>query len=122
MPTVSGEPRPRIWIDAQLPPALAAWLSYEGVEAKHVVDCGLLSADDSSIFGAAREAGVTAIMTKDHDFVRLLETLGPPPRVLLITLGNVRNADLRLIVLASWPEVRAFLASGDALIEIGRRA
>ena len=60
----------RVWVDAQLPPALARWLAEEhGVEAAHVEDLGLLRAADPAIFDAARAADVV-VVTKDTDFVQ----------------------------------------------------
>ena len=39
------------WIDAQLPPGLAAWLSLDfKVEALALVELGLRDTDDASIF------------------------------------------------------------------------
>lgn len=73
---------PRVWGDAQLPPALARWLTSEyGVDAAHVDDVGFLGADDSAIFAAARAGGAAVMVTKDDDFVRLLDQHGPPPQV-----------------------------------------
>ncbi len=43
-----------VWIDAQLPPALAVWLrDKHHVSATHVEQLRLLSAADSEIFSAA---------------------------------------------------------------------
>lgn len=66
-----------VWLDAQLSPYLARWLSSEfDVEAKPVRELGLRDAKDREIFLAAREAGAI-VFTKDSDFVLLLEQLGP---------------------------------------------
>lgn len=56
-----------IWVDAQLPPTLADWLSrtFE-VHARSLKDLGLRDALDTVIFDAARIPG-TVIMTKDSD-------------------------------------------------------
>ena len=83
----------------------------------HVTDLGLLTATDGEIFDAARAANAI-VVTKDEDFVRLLETHGPPPRVLWVTVGNVRNAQLHAIFSLHWPSVSAQLAAGEPLIEI----
>jgi len=112
-----------VWIDAQLPPSLARWLAREhGVEAVHVVDVGLVGKDDAVIFDTARSGKAAVIVTKDEDFVRLLDRNGPPPQIVWVTSGNVRNAELREIVDAAWPRVAELLAAGEPLIEIGRRA
>ena len=70
-----------LWIDAQLSPALARWLSDTfGVTAHAVRDLGLRDAKDLAIFHAAREAGAV-LMSKDSDFVLLLERFGPSPQM-----------------------------------------
>ena len=110
----------RVWVDAQLPPALARWLAQEySVDAAHVNDIGYLGADDPVIFEAARAGAAAVVVTKDEDFVRLLEQRGPPPQVVWVTLGNVRNATLRAAVLPIWPSIATRLAAGDPLVEIG---
>ena len=104
-----------------MPPALAHWIEREhGLAALHVQDVGLLHADDMAIFEAARLQGAV-VMTKDEDFVKLVERHGAPPQVVWITCGNVRNTELRRIVLEAWPRVVTLLASGEPLVEVGRR-
>ena len=87
-----------IWVDAQLPPALAPWIKERfQIEPRAVRDFSLRHAKDHMIHRAAHEAGVI-VMTKDDDFVRLLEQFGPPPQVLWITCGNTSNARLQAIL------------------------
>lgn len=108
-----------VWIDAQLSPALAPWLSEEfGVEARAVRELGLRDAKDHQIFTAARDADAV-IMSKDSDFVVLLDRLGPPPRVIWITCGNTSNARLRQILSRSLPKAMELLRQGEKVVEIG---
>lgn len=107
-----------LWIDAQLSPALAPWINETfGVTAHAVRDLGFHEAKDLTIFHAARETGAV-IMSKDSDFVLLLERFGPPPQILLVTCGNTSNARLRDILLKSFPEARVRLEQGEPLVEI----
>lgn len=110
-------PTLRVWIDAQLPPALARWLRESGVDAAHVEDLGLLHASDAAIFTAARDADAI-IAAKDIDFVTLLERHGPPPRVLWVTCGNVSNVRLHEIFRTKWPQIAELLAMGEPLVEL----
>jgi len=88
-----------IWIDAQLSPAIAAWINRNfPVSAIAVRDLGLRDAEDLEIFQAGKEANVV-VMTKDKDFVDLLDRLGPPPQVIWLTCGNTSNAKLQNIFL-----------------------
>ena len=110
-----------IWIDAQLPPALALWLRDEGeTEAYHVQDLDLLSASDREILDRASRKGDVVIVTKDADFPALLQRSGPPPYILWLRLGNVSNRDLRQLVLDAWPRARALFQAGEPLVEIRR--
>lgn len=109
----------RIWLDAQLSPALVPFLrSTLGVEAESIIDLTLHTLDDSTLHARARQPGFV-IMTKDSDFVELLDKHGPPPRVLLITCGNTSNAVLRRLLTSALPRALELLASGEPLVEIG---
>ena len=77
-----------------------------------------LAASDPEIFTAARRANAV-VMTKDADFVELLEQHGPPPQVILVTCGNTSNARLRRLVQAAWPTMLAMLDRGEILVELG---
>jgi predicted nuclease of predicted toxin-antitoxin system len=87
-----------VWIDAQLSPDLAVWMRETlSVTAVAVRDLGLRNASDQAIFQAAREANAT-VLTKESDFVRLLERLGPPPRLIWLTRGNTSNLALKRVL------------------------
>jgi predicted nuclease of predicted toxin-antitoxin system len=43
----------RFLVDAQLPPAVARWLTEEGHDAQHVFDLGLHQATDRAIWAKA---------------------------------------------------------------------
>ncbi|HBI43357.1 MAG TPA: hypothetical protein DDY78_10955 [Planctomycetales bacterium] len=108
-----------IWLDAQLPPSAAAWVTATfGIEAHPVRVLGLRDAKDPSIFQAARAAGVV-VMTKDSDFVEMLQRLGPPPKVLWVTCGNTSNSRLRECLRRDLPAAVARLEGGESLLEIG---
>ena len=109
-----------VWVDAQLPPRLAQWLAARfSVTASHVSDLGLLTATDDEIFERARAADVV-VLTKDLDFVQLLERRGPPPRVVWLTVGNLTNEDLLRILEYRWPRAMDLLAAQEPLVEITR--
>jgi len=109
----------KFWVDAQLPPALAAWLSGQyGVEAFSLRNLGLRDATDIEIFNAARQADII-IVSKDSDFVDLISRHGPPPRLLWVTCGNVTNRKLHDAFGKTFPDALAALAAGEAIVEIG---
>jgi predicted nuclease of predicted toxin-antitoxin system len=109
-----------LWIDAQLSPAIAAWINdnLEGVQAKSVRSLGLVGAEDSVIFNAAREAGVI-LVSKERDFVDLLDRHGVPPRLIWITCGNTSNERMRVIFKRTLRPALDLLEGGERLVEIG---
>jgi len=110
-----------VWIDAQLSPQVATWLRQTiSVDAIAVRDLGFRDASDHAIFVAARKAGAV-VLTKDRDFVNLLEHLGPPPQVLWLTCGNTSNIRLFALLQDAWPKAVALLQSGEPLVEISER-
>ena len=54
-------------------------------------------ASDPEIFRAARDAGVV-VMTKDRDFMHLLDEQGPPSRLIWLRVGNCNNAALQTVL------------------------
>jgi predicted nuclease of predicted toxin-antitoxin system len=107
-----------IWIDAQLPPGIAGWLTENfAVDATPLRDLGLRDAEDEVIFQAARSAAAV-LMTKDSDLVSLLNRHGPPPALIWLTCGNTSNARLRQILSAALPDALELLRAGERLVEI----
>jgi predicted nuclease of predicted toxin-antitoxin system len=108
-----------IWVDAQLPPTLAAWIVETfGVTAISLKELGLRDAKDIEIFEAARQPNII-IMTKDSDFVDLVCRLGSPPQILWITCGNVTNQNLRRLLSSTFIEAATQLQKGEIVVEIG---
>ncbi len=108
----------KFWVNAQLSPALAPWISDTfAVEAFSVRWFGFQHASDEEIFAAARRENVVVI-TKDRDFVRLLERLGPPPQLIWVTCGNTLNVQMRRILRQTFPKALALLQADESLVEI----
>ena len=109
----------KIWLDAQLSPALVRWIEdVFGLETYAVqADPVMVSAKDTEIFHAARAAGAV-VMTKDRDFVELLERFGPPPQVIWVTCGNTSNRAMKHIRSTSLPVALDLIRSAEPLVEI----
>jgi predicted nuclease of predicted toxin-antitoxin system len=107
-----------IWLDAQLSPLLAVWLSQQlKIKVLAVRDLGLQDAKDMEIFNAAKESDVI-IMTKDSDFLQLLYKLGPPPKIIWITTGNTSNEHLKQVLAVTMPKAIRLLGQGEPIVEI----
>lgn len=106
------------WVDAQLPPQLASWLSLTfKVEAYALRDLQLRDAEDERIFQQARQQGIVLI-SKDSDFVEMVLRLGTPPQLLWLTCGNVTNRRLQNLLTQVFPRALELLVSGEAIVEI----
>jgi predicted nuclease of predicted toxin-antitoxin system len=76
-------------------PAIVTWITNTfGVTALALRDLGLRDAEDPAIFDAAQAQGVI-FMTKDSDFVDLVDRLGVPPQIIWLTCGNTSNVQLQ---------------------------
>jgi len=101
-----------------LSPALAPWITKQfSVDAISIRRLNLVRAKDEEIFAAARDAGAIVI-TKDSDFVLLLERFGPPPSVLWVRCGNTSNAHLRGVLLRTFRGALRLIEAGESLVEI----
>jgi len=109
-----------IWIDAQLSPSLALWInqSYKSILVAHSIrSLGLRDAGDELIFQKAK-AQRAVIMSKDYDFVKLLERFGHPPQIIWITCGNTSNNHMREILKKHFSTIVEMLNNGEPLVEI----
>jgi predicted nuclease of predicted toxin-antitoxin system len=58
-------------------------------------------------------------MTKDSDFISLLEKFGSPPKVIWLTCGNTSNANLKNILSTTLQDAIDLLENGEEIVEIG---
>lgn len=111
----------KFWLDAQLPPSLAIWLTETfAVEAIALRSIGLRDASDQEIFKAAGQASTTAI-TKDSDFAELIYRLGAPPKIVWITCGNSSNAHIRQLLGSTFLDAMKPLETGETIVEIAEK-
>lgn len=108
-----------LWLDAQLSPALANWITelFTQIQAVPVRELGLRNADDREIFAQARSAGAV-VMTKDRDFLHLLFEQGPPPQVIWLRVGNSSNQALQAVLLRTLEQALASLGDGEPWVEV----
>jgi predicted nuclease of predicted toxin-antitoxin system len=108
-----------IGADAHLSPRIARWIAANfPLAAQPLREIGLRDAEDDNVFAAARAAGAI-VLTKDSDFVRLLEQHGSPPKILWLTCGNTSDAALQQILGRHLSTALSLLDGGEDLVEIG---
>ena len=107
------------WFDANLSPKIAEWTAATfSVTTRHMDTLGFRAMHDVKIFEAARVLAGVVVVTKDADFVELLERNGPPPAILWLTTGNTSNDALKALFTTRFPVALALFANGDSLVEM----
>ena len=110
--------RVSLLFDQNLSRRLPALLAAEYPGSEQVALAGLTGADDRAVWAYAA-AHRLAIVSKDADFRQLAATLGPPPRVVWLRVGNGPTRDVEALLRARLADVRAFLADPAAsLLEL----
>ena len=104
-------------VDAQLPPALARWLTEQGNTTEHVDDVGLRNSDDIVIWNYALSSGAI-IVTKDEDFAERTARTTSGPVIVWLRIGNATNRVLLQWLTPRWAEITAHLDADDRLIEV----
>lgn len=109
----------KLLIDAQISPAIAAWINrtFDDIKAISARSVDLQFAQDSEIYSYARVNGYT-IMSKDDDFLYQLEKYGSPPALIWITSGNTSNARMKEILASTLPKVKNLIEKGEPIVEI----
>jgi predicted nuclease of predicted toxin-antitoxin system len=108
-------------LDAQLPRRLSYQLRSAGHDALHTLDlpAGNRTTDEEINAIAERESRV--VMTKDADFVNSFLLARRPPKLLLISTGNIGNQDLENLVTKHLAQIAEALLTND-FVELTRSA
>lgn len=104
-------------VDAQLPPALARYLSSVGEQASHLVDVGLLYAPDSEIWDFALQHHYI-IITKDDDFQFRASVTPLSPSIIWVRVGNCSKQRLIDLFKTHWEAIKQSLLEGATLVEV----
>jgi len=104
--------------DQNLSRRLPGLLAAEFPGAEQVFTAGLATADDRVVWAYAAGRGL-AIVSKDADFAALSASLGHPPKVVWLRIGNGPTRDVVALLRARLAEVQTFLADPTvALLEL----
>jgi predicted nuclease of predicted toxin-antitoxin system len=107
------------WLDHNLPKVLAAFIYNEyQLSAKSLLDLGFETQADEFIYAKAIEySSNIVIITKDKDFVQLLQHKGAPPKIIWITIGNCTNDQIKDLFIKHFSTAVTQLLTND-LVEI----
>jgi predicted nuclease of predicted toxin-antitoxin system len=97
----------RLLFDQNLSRALVLRLADLFPGSTHVTNAGLETASDIAIWAWAAEHD-RVLVTKDRDFERDVEYPGPPPKCVLLMLGNATTDDVELRVRQAVEELAGF--------------
>ena len=108
-------------VDAHLPRRITRWLRAAGHDAVHTLDLpdGKRTSDVEILRLAVEEKRV--VVTKDADFVASFTVMRQPEKLLLVSTGNITNADLEALMLPNIAAIVAAFADCD-LVELTQTA
>ena len=81
-------------VDAQLPRALARWLQHRGHDAVHTLDLPDQNQTKDSVLLKRASDEARILITKDADFQITFQLGKGPPKLMLVTTGNITNSEL----------------------------
>ena len=88
-----------LWLDMQLSPHLATWITATfSIKATSTYTLLLNTEKDEVIFLKAKELRNVYILTKDKDFADLQARFSWPPKIILLRFGNSSNDKLKKIL------------------------
>jgi predicted nuclease of predicted toxin-antitoxin system len=111
----------KLLLDAQLPRRLARELTAAGHNAQHTLDLplGNRTSDEEICAVAVREERI--VVTKDRDFVVSFWLRRLPPKLLLISTGNISNDALSHLITANLAAFEKAFSQHD-FVELGAAA
>ena len=98
----------KLLFDENLSPRLPRVLADLYPNSTHVHDCGLGSADDTSIWNYAKAHGFT-IVSKDSDFQDRSVLHGHPPKVILLRAANCSSSEIESLMRNAADVVKRFI-------------
>ena len=102
----------KLLFDENLSPRLADQLDALFPASKHVGSVGLGGRSDQEIWDYAAEHGFI-IVSKDNDFRQRCFVVGPPPKVIWLSVGNAGTTVIRALLESGHAAVAAFAQNPD---------
>lgn len=109
----------RLLVDAQLPRRLARELGQAGHDVVHVASLPQSNQTPDETIAALARSEDRIVVTKDADFVASFWLRREPPKLLLVSTGNISNEEIGAIFAANLGRLEAGFAQ-HAFIELGR--
>ena len=105
-------------VDAPLPRRMTAWLAAAGCNAIHTLDLPDANRTTDEQINDVADREQRVVVTKDADFVDSHLLRWRPPKLLLISTGNISNRDLEALMVLFLPDlIREFQV--HSFLELG---
>lgn len=108
-------------VDAHLPRRLTFHLRAAGHDVVHTLDLPNKNRTTDEEINALSVQEQRIVITKDSDFVDSFLVVRKPYKLLLISTGNITNAELEALFVPAIPQIVAAFGSHD-YIELSRTA
>ncbi len=109
-------------IDAQLPQRLAVWLNETGFDAVHTLDLPLGNRTSDILINEISVIEQRMVATKDADFVDSFILQQKPWKLMLISTGNISNAELEKLFEMNIEKLKEVFDAGFKFVELSRTA
>jgi predicted nuclease of predicted toxin-antitoxin system len=109
-----------LWLDMQLSPIIAKWIEQNfGIKAISSYDLFINNEKDEVIFFNAKKKENIILLSKDQDFVDLIDRFRPPPKLIWLTMGNCPNSQMKIILQKTlMPAINELLNTSTPIIAI----
>ncbi|MFM9041847.1 MAG: DUF5615 family PIN-like protein [Vulcanococcus sp.] len=97
----------KLLLDENLSERLLPLLNEAFPGSTHLRLLGLAGVDDQAVWDEARSSGLV-LLTKDDDFLSMSMSLGWPPKVICLAIGNASNATTAQLILSRVSEIHYF--------------
>lgn len=106
-------------VDAHLPSRLSRWLKKQGYESYHTLDLpNRNETGDMDIISLATDENFVVI-SKDQDFFQYYILKQKPPKLILLTTGNLPNSELISLFEENFPSILKLLQE-NSVLELNR--
>ena len=108
-------------VDAHLPMRLVYWLREKGHDVVHTRELPRKNkTDDIDIIQLSVDQNRT-VVSKDEDFYKYFILKGQPPKLLMLTMGNIVNKDLIALFEKNIDQIEADLTD-NRVVELSNEA
>ncbi len=102
-------------VDAHLPVQLVNWLRNEGHDVIHTRELPNANLTDDKVIINISIKEQRIVISKDRDFWNYFVLHRQPHKLLMITTGNINNADLIKLFKANFPQIELHFQAKDVV-------